>query len=186
MIFFLMIRRPPRSTLFPYTTLFRSDILGRRVLYELGNLSPERAERMWQRLAPQMEEGLRRRVVDDLAAELGVVRPIELQIVGARLETLGIRDLAGYEQLEGASKDVLVQGYVDEIVEACGPGRELAQVVLFLLTDEGQGRPVKSRQELAAELAQLGRETEQLGLVLEILVASDLVEIGRASCRERV
>src|SRR2546425_3592062 len=25
--FFLMIRRPPRSTLFPYTTLFRSDSL---------------------------------------------------------------------------------------------------------------------------------------------------------------
>src|SRR2546428_6353788 len=26
--FFLMIRRPPRSTLFPYTTLFRSGALG--------------------------------------------------------------------------------------------------------------------------------------------------------------
>src|SRR2546430_11216121 len=26
--FFLMIRRPPRSTLFPYTTLFRSNPLG--------------------------------------------------------------------------------------------------------------------------------------------------------------
>src|SRR2546430_16782116 len=26
--FFLMIRRPPRSTLFPYTTLFRSASLG--------------------------------------------------------------------------------------------------------------------------------------------------------------
>src|SRR3712207_7813157 len=25
MLFFLMIRRPPRSTLFPYTTLFRSE-----------------------------------------------------------------------------------------------------------------------------------------------------------------
>src|SRR5712664_4788939 len=25
--FFLMIRRPPRSTLFPYTTLFRSSLL---------------------------------------------------------------------------------------------------------------------------------------------------------------
>ena len=25
--FFLMIRRPPRSTLFPYTTLFRSGVL---------------------------------------------------------------------------------------------------------------------------------------------------------------
>src|SRR2546430_13709357 len=32
-IFFLMIRRPPRSTLFPYTTLFRSlsDSLRRRL-----------------------------------------------------------------------------------------------------------------------------------------------------------
>src|SRR3712207_8941118 len=26
-VFFLMIRRPPRSTLFPYTTLFRSGVL---------------------------------------------------------------------------------------------------------------------------------------------------------------
>src|SRR3712207_7337907 len=28
LFFFLMIRRPPRSTLFPYTTLFRSRRLG--------------------------------------------------------------------------------------------------------------------------------------------------------------
>src|SRR5688572_31899380 len=28
-IFFLMIRRPPRSTLFPYTTLFRSEVARR-------------------------------------------------------------------------------------------------------------------------------------------------------------
>src|SRR2546430_1663069 len=30
-----MIRRPPRSTLFPYTTLFRSQLLERRVLLEV-------------------------------------------------------------------------------------------------------------------------------------------------------
>src|SRR2546421_3115929 len=30
LFFFLMIRRPPRSTLFPYTTLFRSDGAGSR------------------------------------------------------------------------------------------------------------------------------------------------------------
>src|SRR5947209_14827364 len=29
MLFFLMLRRPPRSTLFPYTTLFRSVSPGR-------------------------------------------------------------------------------------------------------------------------------------------------------------
>src|SRR3712207_7203852 len=33
-VFFLMIRRPPRSTLFPYTTLFRSDSAGRPVRAE--------------------------------------------------------------------------------------------------------------------------------------------------------
>src|SRR5258708_26300003 len=31
LFFFLMIRRPPRSTLFPYTTLFRSNIIGRNI-----------------------------------------------------------------------------------------------------------------------------------------------------------
>src|SRR3712207_7025460 len=38
--FFLMIRRPPRSTLFPYTTLFRSDLadaLQPAVLDRLGD-----------------------------------------------------------------------------------------------------------------------------------------------------
>src|SRR2546430_11436677 len=34
--FFLMIRRPPRSTLFPYTTLFRSRFLGETVLAAPG------------------------------------------------------------------------------------------------------------------------------------------------------
>src|SRR3712207_7184276 len=34
MFFFLMIRRPPRSTLFPYTTLFRSPTrITRRALF---------------------------------------------------------------------------------------------------------------------------------------------------------
>src|SRR2546422_3462198 len=39
--FFLMIRRPPRSTLFPYTTLFRSLVARRRV--QLRRHHPEPA-----------------------------------------------------------------------------------------------------------------------------------------------
>src|SRR3712207_9497046 len=35
--FFLMIRRPPRSTLFPYTTLFRSDVVFVAVARGIGN-----------------------------------------------------------------------------------------------------------------------------------------------------
>src|SRR3989441_12350135 len=34
--FFLMIRRPPRSTLFPYTTLFRSHVMHDLVVLRLG------------------------------------------------------------------------------------------------------------------------------------------------------
>src|SRR5438477_4486721 len=46
-VFVLMIRRPPRSTLFPYTTLFRSQ--GLRRLPEGGRAVPE--ERVRARLA---------------------------------------------------------------------------------------------------------------------------------------
>src|SRR3712207_7362119 len=48
MFFFLMIRRPPRSTLFPYTTLFRSAALvprppaPRRPLARRGRARPHR------------------------------------------------------------------------------------------------------------------------------------------------
>src|SRR5688572_31058771 len=41
LFFFLLIRRPPRSTLFPYTTLFRSEIGAAAKLHlECGGLAP--------------------------------------------------------------------------------------------------------------------------------------------------
>src|SRR3989440_13099946 len=51
--FFLMIRRPPRSTLFPYTTLFRSRFLGlQRHIVGIGNAFSD--EILWEaRLSPQ-------------------------------------------------------------------------------------------------------------------------------------
>src|SRR5437660_7198705 len=43
LFFFLIIRRPPRSTLFPYTTLFRSRIgaLQGELVEALGELAPD-------------------------------------------------------------------------------------------------------------------------------------------------
>src|SRR2546421_7456599 len=41
--FFLMIRRPPRSTLFPYTTLFRSLVWGVTTVRDLGASSTDSA-----------------------------------------------------------------------------------------------------------------------------------------------
>src|SRR3712207_7003407 len=40
MFFFLMIRRPPRSTLFPYTTLFRSERGLRAARHDLTSAEP--------------------------------------------------------------------------------------------------------------------------------------------------
>src|SRR5699024_12524546 len=39
LFFFLMIRRPPRSTLFPYTTLFRSTISKRFFKYKCRSVA---------------------------------------------------------------------------------------------------------------------------------------------------
>src|SRR3712207_5070549 len=52
-LFFLMIRRPPRSTLFPYTTLFRSDpkLSLRPVAERLGELLGTEVQ-----LAPSLDE----------------------------------------------------------------------------------------------------------------------------------
>src|SRR5258707_10002763 len=43
-----MIRRPPRSTLFPYTTLFRSE---NRNTHQDGSLDDHRTYRVWQHVA---------------------------------------------------------------------------------------------------------------------------------------
>src|SRR3712207_7634111 len=62
MFFFLMIRRPPRSTLFPYTTLFRS----RRYDHRPGALGGEHLQ----------QQGVRRPAVDDgRAAHAALDRP---------------------------------------------------------------------------------------------------------------
>src|SRR5438093_3878479 len=54
--FFLMIRRPPRSTLFPYTTLFRSH----RHRSFFATVDKRKIERGWQaKRAAVFSEGLR-------------------------------------------------------------------------------------------------------------------------------
>src|SRR3712207_7782024 len=47
MLFFLMIRRPPRSTLFPYTTLFRSRRDAKELVVKGGrrNVQPQRTQK---------------------------------------------------------------------------------------------------------------------------------------------
>src|SRR3712207_7288880 len=56
--FFLMIRRPPRSTLFPYTTLFRSERLGHERLghWHVGVRRRQQRHRRGRRGVQRSEE----------------------------------------------------------------------------------------------------------------------------------
>src|SRR5215217_8394047 len=49
LFFFLMIRRPPRSTLFPYTTLFRSNAHAGHALHDGDGAVRIRLAHRWQR-----------------------------------------------------------------------------------------------------------------------------------------
>src|ERR1022692_4953268 len=95
-LFFLMIRRPPRSTLFPYTTLFRSGLHARhaitpwpwlygpvapRLHHTFGNSYPLRRARSTKALASASSSGCRSRslhrckifAVGDLTLHFGVL-----------------------------------------------------------------------------------------------------------------
>src|SRR5258708_2253826 len=57
-----MIRRPPRSTLFPYTTLFRSRVLAARAATPKARPSP----REWlERLAPATQAAITKAAAAD-------------------------------------------------------------------------------------------------------------------------
>src|SRR2546429_1476693 len=62
-----MIRRPPRSTLFPYTTLFRSVVGG---VERRGHLPDQRADPDGQRLARALVAQPRHRDVDRKSTRL--------------------------------------------------------------------------------------------------------------------
>ncbi len=132
-----------------------NDILSNNVLYKLGNFSPADAKSIIQRLTEntsfRLEPALVEQLVQDLAGELGEVRPIELQVVGAQLQTENITTLAEYQQR--GTKDELVKRYLDEVVNDCGiENRQAADILLYLLTDEKGTRPLKTHAELERDL----------------------------------
>ncbi|OUL34354.1 ribosome assembly protein 4, partial [Nostoc sp. T09] len=136
-----------------------NDILSNHVLYELGNFSPSDTQSIIQRLTENtsfyLEPALIDQLVTDLAGELGEVRPIELQVVGAQLQTENITTLAKYQELGSNAKEELVKRYLAEVVDDCGAeNQQAAELLLYLLTDEKGTRPLKTRVELERDLQQ--------------------------------
>ncbi|MFK8186476.1 MAG: hypothetical protein AB8B99_24120 [Phormidesmis sp.] len=166
-------------------SIVNNDILSKDVRYYLGNFFPKAAERVIRSLTQAagfaLEDGLITALVDDLAADTGEVRPIELQVVGAQLQRENITTLAAYRQLGRSPKTRLLQNFLDNVIRDCGPENSLvAQSVLFLLS-EGDNRPLKSFAEIFSEIEEalsvsgMVHHPRTLKLVLTILVGSGLL-----------
>ncbi|MBD2178883.1 PD40 domain-containing protein [Pseudanabaena sp. FACHB-1998] len=160
------------------------DILSKNVLYRVGNLKVEAAKSLIQTLTQKsrfyLEPELIGAIADDLKDELGEVRPIELQVVGAQLQQEGIKTLEQYRLLGANPKATLVERYLNDVIVDCGEeNQRLAKFLLFMMTDERGTRPLKTRVELEKDLHDLLTEmqgdTSALDLVLEIFVRSGLV-----------
>lgn len=176
--YLLEFSRPKTSQNAPNNDIM-SDILNKDILFYLGNFSPADAaaviKKLTERSQYNLEPALINELVKDLAEDLGEVRPIELQIVGAQLQEKEITTLAQYQKLGTNPKQKLVEQFLEEVVKDCGPENERAvRRVLYLLTDENDTRPLKNRAELATDLATF-EEDDKLDLVLELLVKSGLV-----------
>ncbi|MBT9315300.1 NACHT and WD repeat domain-containing protein [Leptothoe spongobia] len=165
-----------------------NNILDKKWLYYLGNFKPDETKTIFNDLTYptpyKPEQELVEKVVNDLAAGAGEVRPIELQIIGAQLQAEGIITPEGYYNWgdpELPTKELLVQKYVRDIVDECGSQKhqDLAEMVLYLLTNEKGTRPLKTKSDLASDLKTITNQTDWdrdlLSLILKILTESGLV-----------
>ncbi len=162
-------------------SIINNDILSKDIRYYLGNFTPKAAEALINQLTQlagfELEPALVTALVDELAAETGEVRPIELQVVGAQLQREEITTLSAYRLLGRSPKSQLLKNFLNSVVRDCGPENNLvARSILYLLS-EGENRPLKSLSELQEPLllANIESAPQQLSLVLDILIGSGLV-----------
>src|SRR5256886_17334888 len=146
-----MIRRPPRSTLFPYTTLFRSE------------------QRLGRALPAPAPVG-----VSDVHDHLGWQDQGEgRSFYGLFVENGRILD----------TEDVRLRTAVRRIVRLFGAGVHFTPQQNVLLTGIPDGR----RSALETVLAHHGvRSLGAISTVRRWSMACPALQIGRASCRERV
>mgnify|MGYP002777740207 CR=1 FL=1 len=171
----------------PSMNIINHDLLSKNVLYELGNFSINDAETLIARLSKRskhyLEQDLIKRLIHDLSIKFGEVRPIELQIVCAQLESENITTSAQYKQI--GTKQELIKRYLQEVVKDCGDeNQKIAEILLYLLTDEKGIRPAKTRTELKQDFILRITDTnwkptlindKQLDLILQIFVTAGIV-----------
>jgi WD40 repeat protein len=134
--------------------VINNNILDREIRYQLGDFSPVQAKELIDQLTTlsrwQLEPSLIEAFVQDLAAETGTVRLIELQVLGATLQGEKITTLAQYQSLGSHPRSALIELSLDQIIRDCGTENQTtAWQILYHLTDDTQKiRPIKTFSEL--------------------------------------
>jgi WD40 repeat protein/tetratricopeptide (TPR) repeat protein len=187
----------------PNLDAINNNILDRSIRYSLGNFSPEDTIQVVRDLTQKthfyLEPNLIDELVRDLSMELGQVRPIELQLVGAQLQEENITTLSQYLLLGANPKDELIERSLVQIVRDCGTeNAKAAWKVLSALVDEKNTRPLRTKEELAEEIGesenlnmqlngelQLSAIRSQLDLILRIFEGSGLVFLHREESGDR-
>ncbi|MEM9212969.1 MAG: hypothetical protein AAGD25_01200 [Cyanobacteria bacterium P01_F01_bin.150] len=159
------------------------NILSQEHRYPLGNFTPEDAKAILDKLTERaqfyMEEELRDRIVQNLTVN-GEVKPIELQVVGFQLQSEGIVNLNIYRTVGKKQINILVQKYLESIIQDCGSeNKRAANLILYVLTDENNTRPPKTRHEIETEIENLEQklvqEIVQIELILYIFQKAGLI-----------
>ena len=162
--------------------IINRNILDKDIRYYLGNFSIQDAQgiiySLTQRSHFELSSDLIQQLVKDLAENTGSVHPIELQIVGAQLQSEGITTLGQYQHSGGVKR--LVARWLGEVVKDCGrENEEVSWQLLFELTDLKGRRPLKTKQELALAVMTHPNAAYKCNysweLILELLVDSGLV-----------
>src|SRR2546430_9358358 len=121
-----MIRRPPRSTLFPYTTLFRSDIKSGFIALGLDE-AVGGAEETGSLVFADIEEAPAKPTIEELEGRVAddPDDPEAHQALGEALIEEGERE-RGIEELDNASAGSQIRGdlgqphgLVDEVLRRC-------------------------------------------------------------------
>src|SRR2546427_9821321 len=171
-----MIRRPPRSTLFPYTTLFRSQV---------------QVQNKVSLATPRLPSEVTQQGVVVAKANAGFLMVIALQSDTPAINRDALNDIVGSRVLDQVSR-------IPGVGSTQQFGSEYAMNI-WLNPEKMQGYGLSASQVLAAVRAQnvqfaagaLGSDPSPEGQHFTATVSaegrfSSPQEIGRASCRERV